>query len=97
MLQDGFRDLKIFKVPARSVLNDDSECRKLAVEMEDWLQKLGAKVTRMRKLILGGKTHVVADVKSEFEVDDMVWVRPSDNVLRLHNDDRELLKKAELA
>ena len=96
MLQDGFRGLRIPKVPARSVLNADSEWRKLAAEMEDWLQKLGAKVTGMRKLNLDGKTHVVADVRPEFEVDGMVWVRPSDNVLSLHNDDRELLKEAEL-
>ena len=40
--------------------------------------------------------HVAADVKSKFEVDDMVWVRPSDNVLSLHSDDMELLKEAEL-
>ena len=96
MLQDGFKGLRIPKVPARSVLNADSEWRKLAAEMEDWLQKLGAKVTRMRKLNLDGKIHVVADVDSEFEVDGMVWVRPSDNVLSLHSDDRELLKEAEL-
>lgn len=96
MLQDGFGGLRIPKVPARSVLNADSEWRKLAAEMEDWLQKRGAKVTRMRKLKQGGKIHVVADVISEFEVDNMVWMRPSDDVLSLHSDDRELLKEAEL-
>ena len=56
MLQDGFKGMRIPKVHARSVLNVDSEWRKLAAEMEDLLQKLGAKVTRMRKLSLGDKT-----------------------------------------
>ena len=62
--------------------------------MTEWLEKLGGEVTRIRRFIKDGRVRLVADVRSEVEVDGMVWINLQEDMLSLHEDDKELLRVA---
>ena len=94
MLQNGSRGLSFPKIPARSVFSPEGDWRKLATEMTEWLEKLGTKVTRIRRFVMDGRVRLVAHVTSEVKADGMLWISLQEDMLSLHEDDKELLKVA---
>ena len=94
MLQNGSKGLSFPKVPARSVFSPEGDWKKLATEMTEWLEKLGTKVTRIRRFVMDGRVRLVAHVTSEVKADGMLWISLQEDMLSLHEDDKELLKVA---
>ena len=92
MLQSGSRGLVFPRILARSVFSTGGEWQKLATEMTEWLKRLGAEVTRIRRFIMDGRVRLVADVKCDVEADGMIWINLQEDMLSLHEDGKELLK-----